>query len=622
MLCNGSPDPTIPQEINTFMSLWSEETNEDFQSILNKSSLVLSLIEELEFLLLSTPSEELPENTAVHYTQTVRQLQTLLQHKFDEATEHLLKNAAALSDIDTGNMQKIIKDKNVTLCIWANLNKNPRFKGFDFEEEAISFDLPKPLALSGISVRILHTVYDHLSCQSPTFLLHHRKAQEHHADTIVLESAADDWNPAEEEEKPAESVAVAEEESVVSSLSSRDEARSVNEPQEKAADTARKETESNPGDATEGDSPPPLPSEDHPGDILEDDIVDLRQFSSLGGVYYFDVLVLPPQCKQVNGWTMLQLVAGGLQKYPYPPELSLNSSLRVSHQEKDTDGLSPPLVAVSLKVTHDVIFFEEPQVARWDPEIKNWKTDLITSKKYNTELRELSFKMDAFHVFTLLQDSHLNMPYESWELTPTGPNQVSFTIACAFTDILIEIKDDQCRLTSASNTDSDLSAVIGRWMTPLRLQAAMRRTGLNVFPAEDSGKYVSVNKKDEEAERMTYKEMALLSQAFTFGWSKWNQSCGCEQIIVKVKEQSDPPAENDWSLYMLSTQRTQRLKVSESSEEFSEELYDGSEFHSTLYHMIKDYCSPEATERLKHCHHLFVDCAYQLLDMTRVLTYS
>lgn len=31
------------------------------------------------------------------------------------------------SDIETGNMQTVIQDENITLCLWANLNKNPRF---------------------------------------------------------------------------------------------------------------------------------------------------------------------------------------------------------------------------------------------------------------------------------------------------------------------------------------------------------------------------------------------------------------------------------------------------------------------------------------------------------------
>ncbi|XP_072256036.1 dynein axonemal intermediate chain 7 isoform X2 [Pyxicephalus adspersus] len=625
MLCDGSPDPTVLQEINTFMSLWSEDNNEDFQSVLNKSDLVLSLIEELEFLLYDTPAEDLPESDAAQYTQTILHLQTLLQEKFDDSTEHLLKNAAALSDIDTGNMQKVIMNKNVKLCIWANLNKNPRFRGYNFEDEGVSFELPKPLALSNIAVRIMHTSYDHLSCQSPTFLPHLKVVEENKAaETLELESEAEEWKPSNDEENITameDDVKSEGRKSAISSVSPKEEVENGTEPQEKNGTEDEQTTESQIGDIIEGQPPSPIQNQPTPDDILEDDVVDLRQFSTLGGVYYFDVLVLPPQCKQVNGWSMVQLVEGGLQKQPYPQESLLSTSLGLSLQEKDMEGLLSPPVGISITIPNDVIFFEEPQVARWDPESKIWKTDVIMSKIYNTEKRQLSFKMDAFHTFTLIQESHLNMPYESWEMKPNGMNKVSLMVSSAFTDIHIEIKDDQCRLAEVSNTDSDLSALLGKWMTPLCLTTAMKRIGLNFFPAEDSANYVSVNKKSEEAEKMAYKEMALLSPSFAFGWSKWNHNCGHEKIIIKVRECRDS-SDDDWSLYLLSTQRTQRLKISETDDEFSEDLYEGSEFHSTLYHMIKDYSSSDAIDRLKHSHHLFVNCVYQLLSMTRLLTYS
>lgn len=41
--CNGSPDPSISQEINTFISLWKEETNETFEAVTAKSKLVLNV---------------------------------------------------------------------------------------------------------------------------------------------------------------------------------------------------------------------------------------------------------------------------------------------------------------------------------------------------------------------------------------------------------------------------------------------------------------------------------------------------------------------------------------------------------------------------------------------------
>ncbi|XP_073506622.1 dynein axonemal intermediate chain 7 isoform X2 [Phyllobates terribilis] len=602
MLCNGSPDPTVPQEINTFMSLWSDEAEEDVESTLSRSRLVLCLIAELEFLLADAPREELGEDEAAEYTQTTRQLQALLQRKFDDATELLLKNAAALSDIDTGNMEKVIGNETVALCIWANLNKNPRFRGHHFQEEAMAFDLPKPLALSNIAVRILRTDYDHLSCLSRTFQPPAKEAEEN---PEAPEGEAGDWRPAEEEEeeedgKPVPGSDAAEE--VKSILSAAGDREDINEPDEKAA--AEAERESPAGDPSEGRSPTPKLDEAEEEETLEDDVLDLRQFTSLGGVYYFDVLVLPPQQKQVNGWSMVQLLTGGLQRFSYPQESFLSSSLGVSLQEKDMEGLRSPPVGVSIKVPHNVIFFEDPQVARWDPESLNWKTDAIMNVTYKAEVRELRFSMEAFSTFTLVQESHLHMP-RGHPINTVCPAQ-----------------DEQCRLAAVSGVDADLTRVIGRWTTPLCLKAEMKRVGLNVFPAEDSGKYVSINKKNEQVETMAYQEMALLSPSFTFAWSKWNHSCGHEQIVVKVREAAGSCSEDDWSLYMLSPQRTQRLKVSECSESFSAELYDGSEFHSSLYHMVRDHCSPEAMARLPHSHHLFIDCVYELLRSTRLLTFS
>ena len=44
MLCDGSPDPTIPGEINTYMNLWRENIKDrDIQTILKESQLILSV---------------------------------------------------------------------------------------------------------------------------------------------------------------------------------------------------------------------------------------------------------------------------------------------------------------------------------------------------------------------------------------------------------------------------------------------------------------------------------------------------------------------------------------------------------------------------------------------------
>ena len=42
-------------------------------------------------------------------------------------------------------------------------------------------------------------------------------------------------------------------------------------------------------------------------EILDPDVVDLRQFHPLGGVYHIDLVEMPPQPKAVKGWTLTQV---------------------------------------------------------------------------------------------------------------------------------------------------------------------------------------------------------------------------------------------------------------------------------------------------------------------------
>lgn len=55
----------------------------------------------------------------------------------------------------------------------------------------------------------------------------------------------------------------------------------------------------------EGGSPPP--TADPVADSLVGSVVDLHQFTSLGGVFYFDVFHLPPQAQSLNHWEIRQV---------------------------------------------------------------------------------------------------------------------------------------------------------------------------------------------------------------------------------------------------------------------------------------------------------------------------
>lgn len=52
----------------------------------------------------------------------------------------------------------------------------------------------------------------------------------------------------------------------------------------------------------------------------------------------------------------------------------------------------------------------------------------------------MTFHIDTLSPITLIQDTHINMPFQSWELVPLEVNQVLLTVTTVFTKIQIHIK--------------------------------------------------------------------------------------------------------------------------------------------------------------------------------------
>nr|XP_045366261.1 dynein axonemal intermediate chain 7 isoform X6 [Camelus bactrianus] len=538
--CDGSPDPSISQEINTFISLWKEETNETFEAVIAKSKLVLNLIERLKLILLETPPYDLQDKNIAQYQGSILELQELLHLKFNIATEILLRQASTLADLDSGNMEKVIQDENVTLYVWANLKKNPRYRSVRFSETQIGFEIPRILATSDIALRLLHTHYDHVTPLRPV--------------------------PAASQENP----------STVTPFV-KGEVKSVEAAISKNLQEECKQQE----------------NESH-------------------SVHEEETKVMEEQ-DDTERQTILK---EGLQKYVYPPETT---------EDFEMENAFPP-IEVMLKVHENVIFFEDPMVARWDAEGKHWKTDGISNVSYQPEDRLITFSLETFGPVTLIQDAHVNMPYQSWELRPLDVNKVLLTVTTVFTEIQIQIKENLCKLASIKlNNKRHSSALEEKWMSPVSFIIALKEAGLNIFPTGHSHFYVVTNYKLPLVEMKAYRQMALLSSAFAFSWSRWNTECDPKNVVFKVREHltKEEPSQNpNWNFLMFSGDRAQSLKINESSEAFSKALKEETEFHSTLYHMVKDFASKEAMEKVRLSSCQFIDSVCHLLLSTRLLSYS
>ncbi|XP_049330959.1 dynein axonemal intermediate chain 7 isoform X2 [Astyanax mexicanus] len=636
MLCDGNPNPAVQPEINTFISLWQDDPELQIQPIMQQCALALRLTDELGLLL----NPELESAVDQVYYSTLLSLQNLIHNKYLLATEEILNRAKACVDNETGNMQTVVQDDNITLCLWANLNKKPRFKGYHFKDVGLGFELPRQLAMSDIAVRFLHTNYDHLSHLSHRAQEEKRKLEkeeEENTETTLtlpetpraledgeMKGEENGRTSAEQADEEIQSLKSERKKSAASVHSAKKERKSSSRRQKEEGEgqieieTIVEGVSTSAGETDEADSAPAVAVP--VTDSREEHVVDLQKYTPLGGVFYFEVFHLPPQSYTARGWEIRQLLDTGLQVFPYQSEPSL-VQIAVSGKQDDNSTQSGA-VGVTVILPDSVIFLKEPQVARWDATGQHWRTDCIMDTSYSAETRSVSFRMESFSSFTLLQEIYANMPFQSWELRPLGQDSVLFTLNTALSELSITVKGNQCMLQMKDALE--LAHILGKWMSLSSLQTAMRRAGVNIFVNEYSDKYVTVNKKDPLIEHAVYEQMALVSSSYAFSWSQWNTQCGQEHLVLQVCEQlsASPVPEEAWSLYLLGAQRSQRLNISERSEAFSLDLAEGTEFHSTLLHMLRDSMSPEGRARIDHSHFLYTNTVQKLLSATRVLTFT
>jgi len=54
--------------------------------------------------------------------------------------------------------------------------------------------------------------------------------------------------------------------------------------------------------------------------------------------------------------------------------------------------------------------------------------------------RLISFRIEQFGTIALIQDAHVNMPFQSWELLPRAANHAHLTVTAAVVEVEIQIK--------------------------------------------------------------------------------------------------------------------------------------------------------------------------------------
>ncbi|KAF5399207.1 hypothetical protein PHET_07544 [Paragonimus heterotremus] len=750
--CDGSPNPSIEKEVNTFMSLWRlDESRLTMEEVMDESVHSLKLIDELRTLVADIGDNEEDAQTLLTYQRTMHELRQLVHEKLDRATVETLSRAVHYADHETSNLQRTWRNDWIEICIWANLSKNPRIRQFTFADVDITFDIPKFLTLSDCSFLISFMKFDNYSVECASSVPHKVNQTNSLMDTKPMEETVI--------KTPVPDVDVVDkvttEEPHTDFFSEFDKMSPSEDVDETAAET--EVIEPPPEDLV----PTPEPDEWERAKLCSD-AVDLGEYHVIGGVIRFDLLSLPRQPRSGRGWSITTCVRPpSLQPFEYIVDTMQNVQVNpeqteVAEKKEERKDEKPP-VQVKFRLPLCLVIAEEPILARWDPEVNQWRTSGIELEEFKEDENLIVLRTSVFGTMAIFQDFHINMPFQAWELRPlpfrqsktvtgaqsvsaatndytlgfgetvpmtsvfslpvyrshTGarstqvttdqtkevtnasglegtatepskdrpPNEIADqvmilgpvpTLGLSDEAYLSELPDtNQCVLTitggltelrlhilgeriavlpslpqpgdladmGGDNTveadavqdvpnhhKHELTHLHGRWFTPDELITVLQLSGVNMFPREDSVCRVECLDKNPITEQRLYEQMALLSPAFAFGWSRWNAEClDRNTIIVTAVEHVDQDHsvdEDTWRVYAMTRKKVTRLNMKEYDETFDPAVDKKQPFHADFFHMFMDIGSEEAKRRVRKIDLKYFKTVKQMLQATRLVVFS
>ncbi|XP_015837771.1 dynein axonemal intermediate chain 7 isoform X2 [Tribolium castaneum] len=642
--CGRLPNPAKCDQMNTFLHLWENVIEQTTMEEAAKRTVdMLELLNELDDLI---DTAEETDQSVIDNWKWVRLLFRQQQAKsLDVATYRLLRDIERnLHRIDIPTADYKYQDDNIVLCLWLRVQlptplPNPRRPPkprieVNFPEMKMEVQFPVSIDGDKMAVRTLYVKYDHLSDLCDTY---QKPEVPERYDIDLYDAMKLEWwekllykfkhrvrkepppPPPGEEDQPV----VQPEEPI---FGPEDEIPVV--PYRKLEPTASEYVIAS-EDALYSETRTNLLKS------VTDDVINLRKFSIIGGVYSLNLLKQPPQPQDfvTLDLNLTPLYLPKQLEYvdlyldynpPLPPPPGVRKAPEeieedMKRQEEELDKL----IFVTLTWPDHVIFLELPMVCYWDDERRVWTKSEVHDLKHNEEKGQLTFRTRKGGTFALAVYRYANLPYQAWEIRPEANGTISVQITAAILMVEFNVKDGLIALSQLQNSPNNaLQDIVGTYfpLPKLMLQSA----GVDVFPAFDAFCYIeNTCEKHWPMEKHLYFDMALLSVCFNFAWSRWNMAAGRRGIVLQMREYNvEKTKQKNHSMLHVTPLTAMFVDCTEVSQTFTEEGIENMKFYPDLYHLMKGTSSMAVKNKVIKASKELTFALYELLVATRVASFS
>eukprot|EP00948_MAST-09A_sp_MAST-9A-sp1_P000693 g693.t1 len=265
---------------------------------------------------------------------------------------------------------------------------------------------------------------------------------------------------------------------------------------------------------------------------------ETEEMSPFGGVFHFDLLWLPESTKRVKKWTM---------RYEND-ESSVRKADYISEGEIAATQVAGYQFRVRLQLP-SYCWFEEDKdkICWWDDKKQEWNPNGINFDQYDDAKKVLGFHTLHVKPIAILRKTFKFLPFNRWNLVPTGSNQIQFEVFCeAKLCLLISIGAGWIALKDVTQSDvisDSLEYLIDQKCQPGELLLALEKSGIRlcmdpVLQVPKSGKRADriVNRKTFAVESALHADLAQIAPAYRITSSTWNSKAGKDACVVRLSE--------------------------------------------------------------------------------------